>query len=435
MNVLLWFRRDLRMTDHSALAMAAAEGAVLPLFVADPDEWSQADRSARQWTFVAECLADLRDALGGLSLSLVLRRGGWRDVMATLVRAYDIGAIFAHAGRDAWEQAQDQALSLWAAERGLRLVLCDPVDGVVMPAQIAGLSDVAPGIMPEARALGLKDDPCPQRQRGGRARGLRRVEDLVDKQLAGFHAAQKRGDPTRNPALAAHLAWGSVTAADLTRAMDRNGVSGEVTAQDRKAFLDLARWTPATFFPWKGDEPPQAGPWTKGQTGWPFVDAAMRALRITGTLPPAVLLHLARIGTGPCGLSESLVLTHLSRLLTARVLPDSVVQGLKDASQMGRIMADPARFGEMADPQGRFILGQVPELRGVPMGFIHRPWDWMQEEAARSYPLPVYRAQTAVGKLRITQRIPRMFATDIRQAAFDFGPHCVSAVAAGSRSA
>jgi len=36
MTSVLWFRRDLRLRDHPALAAAAASGPVLPLFVLDP---------------------------------------------------------------------------------------------------------------------------------------------------------------------------------------------------------------------------------------------------------------------------------------------------------------------------------------------------------------------------------------------------------------
>ena len=60
MNVLVWFKRDLRIHDHPALSIAAAQGAVLPVYVVEPDYWRLPDTSARQWAFTAEALADLR---------------------------------------------------------------------------------------------------------------------------------------------------------------------------------------------------------------------------------------------------------------------------------------------------------------------------------------------------------------------------------------
>lgn len=33
---IVWFRRDLRIQDHAALAGAAAAGPILPIYVAEP---------------------------------------------------------------------------------------------------------------------------------------------------------------------------------------------------------------------------------------------------------------------------------------------------------------------------------------------------------------------------------------------------------------
>ncbi|MDE3029702.1 MAG: deoxyribodipyrimidine photo-lyase, partial [Paracoccaceae bacterium] len=84
MNVLVWIRRDLRVQDHPALALAATMGAVLPLFVAEPAVWAAPDRSARQWGFVTECLAELREGLGALGAPLVVRVGPAEIVLERL---------------------------------------------------------------------------------------------------------------------------------------------------------------------------------------------------------------------------------------------------------------------------------------------------------------------------------------------------------------
>ena len=58
MNVLVWYKRDLRVHDHPALTLAAGIGSVLPVHVVEPDLWAQTDVSARQWEFVAESLGN-----------------------------------------------------------------------------------------------------------------------------------------------------------------------------------------------------------------------------------------------------------------------------------------------------------------------------------------------------------------------------------------
>ena len=66
---ILWFRRDLRLRDHPALAAALAEGEVLPLFVVDP---SFERHGAARRALLHDCLAALHDATGG---ALVVRHG------------------------------------------------------------------------------------------------------------------------------------------------------------------------------------------------------------------------------------------------------------------------------------------------------------------------------------------------------------------------
>jgi len=46
-NTLMWFRRDLRLTDNPALLEACAADGVLPLFVLDPALWGPAGISRR----------------------------------------------------------------------------------------------------------------------------------------------------------------------------------------------------------------------------------------------------------------------------------------------------------------------------------------------------------------------------------------------------
>jgi len=43
---VVWFKRDLRLHDHTPLAEAAREGPVLCLYVVEPGLWAQPDASA-----------------------------------------------------------------------------------------------------------------------------------------------------------------------------------------------------------------------------------------------------------------------------------------------------------------------------------------------------------------------------------------------------
>ena len=63
MSALLWFRRDLRLGDHPALAAAADSDEVLACFVLDPR--LVASSGQRRLQFLGDSLRHLRDELDG----------------------------------------------------------------------------------------------------------------------------------------------------------------------------------------------------------------------------------------------------------------------------------------------------------------------------------------------------------------------------------
>ena len=68
---VVWFKRDLRVDDHRPLLEASELGAVLPLYVVEPELWQQPDASERQWLFCRESLLELRQTL---ALKRAIRR-------------------------------------------------------------------------------------------------------------------------------------------------------------------------------------------------------------------------------------------------------------------------------------------------------------------------------------------------------------------------
>ena len=68
--VVVWFKRDLRVEDNSALMAAIAEGPILPVYVVEPDYWSMPYTSARQWQFLKESLIALDQSLTALGQPL-----------------------------------------------------------------------------------------------------------------------------------------------------------------------------------------------------------------------------------------------------------------------------------------------------------------------------------------------------------------------------
>ena len=70
MPQVVWFKRDLRVEDHTALARATAAGPVLSVYAVELDHWHQPCTGDRQWQFVRECLLSLDVQLKSLGTAL-----------------------------------------------------------------------------------------------------------------------------------------------------------------------------------------------------------------------------------------------------------------------------------------------------------------------------------------------------------------------------
>ena len=131
-------------------------------------------------------------------------------------------------------------------------------------------------------------------------------------------------------------------------------------------------------FPYRDDET-SLDAWRNGQTGYPLVDAAMRELWITGWMH-----NRARL------VSASFLIKHLlidwrkgerwfwDTLVDADLANNSAnwqwVAGCgADAAPYFRIF-NPALQGEKFDPDGAYVRRYVPELAGLDVRYIHRPW-------------------------------------------------------------
>ena len=84
--MLLWFRRDLRLTDNPALDWAARTGrAVIPVFLLDDDQPGNRPLGGASRWWLHGSLDGLRTALAALGSRLTLRRGAADTVLSQLV--------------------------------------------------------------------------------------------------------------------------------------------------------------------------------------------------------------------------------------------------------------------------------------------------------------------------------------------------------------
>lgn len=123
MTTLVWFRRDLRLHDHTALATAlVGEGAVQPLFIFDPEILARfGNKDDRRLSFIAAALADLHTTLKKRGGGLLVLYGKPREIMPKLVGALDARQIVSAEDFEPATIARDAAVKK-ALPPGVRFV-------------------------------------------------------------------------------------------------------------------------------------------------------------------------------------------------------------------------------------------------------------------------------------------------------------------------
>ena len=122
-TTVIWFRRDLRVTDHPALLAAVEEassagGAVAPLFVVD--DVLVASSGANRRSFLAASLASLDEQLDG---ALALRRGRPDQVVPAFAGEVGARTVFATGDTAPFGRRRDARVAGALAASGAELAL------------------------------------------------------------------------------------------------------------------------------------------------------------------------------------------------------------------------------------------------------------------------------------------------------------------------
>ena len=138
--------------------------------------------------------------------------------------------------------------------------------------------------------------------------------------------------------------------------------------------------------------------WCEGKTGYPIVDAGMRELVTTGYMHNRVRMIVASFLTKDLFIDWRLGANwFLDTLVDADLASNSAswqwVAGCgADAAPYFRIF-NPVLQGEKFDPNGDYVKQWVPELKSVPLQWIHKPWMAPQDKLrlclGKDYPAPI----------------------------------------------
>lgn len=441
-TTVMWFRRDLRVDDHPALAVAAERGDVVALWVADPALLAAPHHHApvRQ-RFLRECLEALDACLADLGIRLVVRGGD--PALAVPAVAIEAGADRVHVTDDVtpYSRRRDAAVAAALAEEGVGM---HAIGGPwrVPPAELGGSKghgylvftpffrawDQVPlaGRVPPPEslsgpslesdglgALAQGDAPIPAGPAAARARLEQFIRSgAVDRYAEGRDALADDGTSH----LSADLRMGVISPGQVGRAI--GGTRGD--AGSRSAFWRQLAWRdfyahhmarhpevaagalkPAYRDIRWSDDRHLFDAWCEGRTGFPLCDAGMRQMRATGWMH-----NRARMVAASVLVKDLLIDWRRGEAEFMRRLVDGDPANNNggwqwtagtgtDAAPYFRVF-NPVLQAKRFDPTGAYVRRWIPELADVPDRFIFEPWR-MDDDAQRAagcvigrdYPAPV----------------------------------------------
>jgi deoxyribodipyrimidine photo-lyase len=467
---IVWFKRDLRISDHRPLVAAAAQGPVLPLYIAELGLWAERDASARQWEFAAESLRELNDALAALGQPLCVMIGEAVAVLDAIHQSHGIAALYSHEETgNGWTYARDLAVKAWAEQHSIvwheprqfgvqrRLKsrygwarawdrdMAEPI--TPPPIALPSISGNWPSHIPSAAELGLADDPCPHRQTGGRTEGLATLHSFLH-QRGRDYRYQMSSPVTAFDAssrLSPHLTWGTLSMREVAQASwarMRDLKMGDAADAKRWqgsmiSFTGRQHWH-CHFIQKLEDEPriehenlhraydglrpnfadvARLEAWSSGDTGYPFIDACMRALNDHGWINFRMRAMLMSFASYHLWLPWQESGLHLARKFVDYEPGIHWSQAQMQSGTTGintmRIY-NPVKQGYDQDARGVFVREYLPELADVPDAFLHEPWLW-PGATSLNYPPPIVdcaaAAKAARDALYVVRKSPTHKAT------------------------
>ena len=446
---VVWFKRDLRVVDHNALAQAAARGPVLPIIVIEPEWWHQPDMSARQFDFYRECAIELREEIARLGSLLVVRIGDVIDVLGDLRDKTKITGLWSHeeTGGD-WTYRRDIRVADWCRRHGIPWTELRQ-DGVIrrlknrngwagkwdklmaeaitpVPEALSPLPDaIKSEALPTAQELSLRHDAPPFRQPGGRGHALSTLSSFLHERSEPYRAAMSSpvaGEKACSR-LSPYLAWGVVSMREVAqrtwqRQRELKQIGGKQVSQWRGSLVSFTgrlHWH-CHFMQKLEDEPRlefnnlhpaydtlrtpaetdavRLAAWQNGETGLPFVDACMRYLAATGWLNFRMRAMLMATSSYHLWLHWRQPGLHLARQFVDYEpgihWPQTQMQSGTTGINTVRIY-NPVKQGYDQDPDGAFVRRWVPELADIEGSLIHEPWKspLAGQLLDKVYPLPI----------------------------------------------
>lgn len=355
MRTLVWVRRDVRVTDNTALFNASrrSDKGVVCLFVCSPGDWARHDDAPVKIDLWLRSLDEMARSLAKLSIPLLVRTAAAPSDISSLVvkaaRVAEADAVFINAEYEVNESRRDADTAAACTKAGIKFesfhdqVVVPPEDirtqtdrpySVFTPFKKAWITEVerrggvkvlpapskqastsiASDAVPSAVSLGFQSPIAPDHWPPDESEATRRLAAFCKGRIARYKTDRDPPALDGTSVLSPYLAIGAISPRQcIAAAQEHNDGKLASTREGPTTWISEVVWRefyrhiivhfprvsmgrafkPATDrLPWSYDQK-HFDAWAAGRTGYPIVDAGMRQLAATGWMHNRVRMIVA----------------------------------------------------------------------------------------------------------------------------------------------